>query len=88
MIDLLLKDNENMKMQEMRFLTETVEGMLYNNLFELNNNGYNLSVESLTSETTEFWEQRGYVIEDSLFEKIVGQYNQSSSNPIKEWIKL
>ncbi len=88
MVDLLLKDNVNMKMQEMRFLTETVEGMLYNNLFELNKNGYNLSVESLTSETTEFWAQKGFVIEESLFHRIVQQYNQTNPNPLIEWTKL
>ncbi len=70
MIDLLLKDNVNKKMQKMRFLTERFQSVLYNDLFELNKKGYNLSVEDLTSETIEFWENKGFVMDSSLLDKI------------------
>ncbi len=70
MIDLLLKDNVNKKMQKMCFLTERFERVLYNDLFELNKKGYNLSVEDLTSETIQFWEQKGFEMDSALLDNI------------------
>ncbi len=75
MVDLLLKDDISMKMQEMHNLTEMGESFLYNSLFELNKKGYKLSVESLTSETTKYWEKQGYVIDNFFYNRIVNQLN-------------
>ncbi len=75
MVDLLLKDNVSKKMQEMHNLTEMGESFLYNNIFELNKNGYNLSVESLTSETTKYWETQGFVVDNLFYDQIINQFN-------------
>ncbi len=79
MINLLLKDNDNMRMQAMHYITDFVENRIYNKLFELNQNGYNLSVESLTSETTEYWSRKGFKLDDNLFKRIMTQYNKTKN---------
>ncbi len=80
MINLLLKDNENMTMQKMLYITDFIENKVYNKLYILNQNGYNLSIESLTSETTAYWARKGYKFDDDLFKKIMEQYNRNKTN--------
>ena len=79
MINILLKDFNNKLMQEMCHLREETELLICENINFLNKNGYDLNIETLSGKETEYWRERGFSVDNSLYDKLILEYNQKEN---------
>jgi hypothetical protein len=86
MISILLKDNKNSLMQEMLHLREDTELLICDNINTINKDGeHQLNIETLAEGTTDYWLKRGYKTDNSLYDKLIIDYNQTHTDLLTRW---
>ncbi|RLD53914.1 MAG: hypothetical protein DRJ05_15625 [Bacteroidetes bacterium] len=78
MINIIIKDYVNKLMQEFHHLKEETELLINDNKNKINMKDYHLSVETLTDGTTKYWINQGYKIDNSLYDRLIIEYNQNN----------
>jgi hypothetical protein len=83
---ILLKDHKNRLIQEMNHLTDKTELLISENVVKMNSKGFNLNIETLTEEVTEYWIEQGYKHDNALYERLILEYNQNNDDLLPRWI--
>ncbi|HSZ85824.1 MAG TPA: hypothetical protein VK787_07320 [Puia sp.] len=69
----------------MLHLRDETELLICDNIIKINKDGCQLNIETLTDGMTEYWLNRGYRIDNSLYEKLIVDYNQSHDAFLTKW---
>jgi hypothetical protein len=85
MIDILLKDNLNKVLQEMRELREETELLIRENINKINLKKDYLDIEAFDSETLKYLINQGYEIDNSLYESLIIEYNNTNTELLTRW---
>jgi hypothetical protein len=74
-MNILLKDNRYKLMQEMLDLREETELLISGNINILNRNGADLNIESFTGTETKYWLEKGFEIDQGLYDRLIIEHN-------------
>lgn len=85
MISILLKDFQKKLMQEMLHLRDETELLICQNIRKIDKDGNQLNIETLAEGVTEYWIKRGFILDNSLYDRLIIEYNQNNADVLTRW---
>lgn len=85
MIHIIIKDNKNKVFEILKNLREETELLICQNINTINGTTPNIQIETYVDDIETYWIEKGYTIEQSLYDRLILDYNQKNTPLLTRW---